>query len=53
MTYFEDGSRSCLRCGALVPDPSRPTHVEFHERVDPAPAPTPEPVPEIPEEITP
>jgi hypothetical protein len=44
MAYFEDGSRSCLRCGALVPDPNRDLHIEFHTRIDPEPAETEQPV---------
>lgn len=35
--YFWEGSRACTRCGAVVSDPNRETHVAFHERIDPAP----------------
>lgn len=48
MPYFEDGSRACTRCGCVVSDPARETHIAFHERVDPMPAepePTPDPEP--------
>lgn len=32
---FEDGSRACLRCGAVIADPGRQAHIHFHQRVDP------------------
>lgn len=37
MPYFEGGSRACTRCGCVVSDPQRQTHIDFHERIDPAP----------------
>lgn len=39
MPYFEDGSRACTRCGCVISDPSRETHVAFHIRIDPIPEP--------------
>lgn len=43
MPYFTDGSRACLRCGCVVSDTQRETHVAFHERIDPWPVEEPEP----------